>query len=155
MGLGHVPKRRRQGVMYFRAPTGSLRSRELLRPIREMMRTPSRSLPTVGWLRLRANWLLRDDNFARRDAGHRQVRSRLTRIRTSGLHEGSKGEMASWAIRGPGIWMSESNRAWMLADAIVSRLYPLSEHCTEATQASLCSVVRGGHRHGLLRTPSE
>ena len=33
--------------------------------------------------------------------------------------------------------------------------YRLPEHCTEPTQVSLCSVVRGGHRHGLLRAPSE
>jgi hypothetical protein len=31
----------------------------------------------------------------------------------------------------------------------------LSERFTEPTQVSLCSVVRGGHRHGLLRAPSE
>ena len=50
------------------------------------------------------------------------IRSRLTRIRTSGLHEGSKGEMASCAIRGPGILDERVEQAWMLADAIVSRL---------------------------------
>ena len=71
----------------------------------------------------------------------------LTVFATKGV-PATRRQRIETAVEAGGKHIKDPYEAWITTD-------PIRGGAREATQVSLYSVLRGGHRRGLLRTPSE